>query len=111
MSEHEAIEYRLARVKQAIDGLAGMVQLTVGAIFLIGMIVTTDTLSIMFMGMTVVTAFAGFRTLINAAGCNSRGSLRTIGQLLGATYPDPPFNDWLESLEDRNAFPVDGDTA
>jgi len=110
MSEIEAIEYRIESLQRTLIYVTALV----GELFSVVLVLlSTQTnggmKALMLAGATVMMIVALLMLTIGSARSKD-GLWRSMYAKFGKEPDDPPLEDWSESLENRNAFPVDGET-
>lgn len=110
MSEMEALEYRIAKLHAYLHMVLGVVLMTMALVLvLLFGLANTMPAAVLTAAATVITA-AGAVVVMGASYADKYdGIWRQLFNRAGIIGEDPPLTEWCESLENRNAFPVDGD--
>jgi len=110
MSEIEAIEYRIAQLFVAVVMLGGIMVVGFGGVIgYLALIGGGEMGSFIYVAGGVFLA-GGYFVLGMGYALSYRGYCRTLFKSLGKDFDDPPLDEWSDRLEDKNAFPVDGET-
>lgn len=103
----EAVEYRVKRNRLAQLGIIALMVNLVGMLCLvIGAVVPPESAFIPF-GMGLLYLALSTYIMIIVKAIEEDGRCRAFMEWRGREYPDPPLDEWEDSLEERDAFEVD----
>jgi len=110
MSDVEALEYRIKENKRLMFLLGAIILFTQAGVFLTLGVISLGIAGALFTGLALVPLAGGYLLIAGNVAIQREGMSRRLLSRLFGESDDPPLNTWKESLEERNAFPVDGDS-
>lgn len=112
MSDIEAIEYRIESTNNSIMALAALACVLTGLILVVigafALNIGITGFALLAVAFGVIMYLLGIATATRVKAREANGRWRNLWSKC-VDYEDPPLEEWAESLEERNAFPVDGD--